>query len=314
MQLDGVLHSFFLHCLDAAETTQVHVIYKSSSTRYAAQYERLEIDYPTVHFIEQSNFRRDVLNLFNPSPNQPILSLRYQLACVLGALGFRTGIRPDLWVRRWLDTPRLKLSNSLIPRSPTPGGILFLVDDNIFVGDFLLDPMMQILCQNLKALGFSLRLGRNTNISYSANEPQPLPVFSPVCEGILQFRWVEASHDFGYPLEVSSSLYLNSPIVPFLASVAFRNPNELEAAIASRTSVFRESHPVLLCFERSVTFCNPVNIVQTFHPNRAGAHIQNDVNELSKRFERGERVDVHAYSGFVPNGCHQEIPLRFKQT
>lgn len=314
MQLDAVLHSFFLHCLDASETTQIYIIYKSSSAQHVTQYLRLETDYPTVHFIRQGNFRHDMLNLLNLAPMQSFLSLRYGLACALGALGFRTGTHLDLWMRRWVDTPRLKLIRALILHNPRPGGILFLVDDNIFVGDFHLNPVMQTLSQNPKALGFSLRLGYNTIVSYSANEHQPLPVFSPVNNGFLQFRWVEASHDFGYPLEVSSSLYLNTTITPFLVSVAFRNPNELEAAIASRASIFRESHPILLCFEHSVTFCNPVNIVQSFHPNRAGEHIHYEVDELVQRFERGERVDVHAYSGFVPDGCHQEIPLRFKQT
>ena len=314
MQLDAVLHSFFLHCLDATETTQLYVIYKSSSARHAAQYQRLETDYPAVRFIRQGKFRRDLLNLLNSAPTPSFLRLCYQLACALGAASFRTGHRLDLCMRRWVDTPRRKLIHALIPRDFTPGGTLFLVDDNIFVSDFRLNPMIQALCQNPKTLGFSLRLGHNTIVSYAANEPQSLPGFSLVSDNILQFRWVEARHDFGYPLEVSSSLYLNRSIAPLLASVAFRNPNELEAAIASRTSVFRESHPVLLCFERSVTFCNPVNIVQSFHPNRTGEHVQYGVDEPLKRFERGERVDVQAYSGFVPNGCHQEVELFFKRT
>jgi hypothetical protein len=67
-----------------------------------------------------------------------------------------------------------------------------------------------------------------------------------------------------------------------------------------------------MCFEQSVTFCNPVNIVQTLYPNRVGEHIYYSVEELLERFERGERIDIQAYNGFVPNACHQEVSLHFK--
>jgi hypothetical protein len=189
--------------------------------------------------------------------------------------------------------------------------ILFLVDDNLFTRNFSLATALTALSQDATALGFSLRLGYNTTYCYANKHPQSLPKFSTQAEHVLRFDWPGAEGDFGYPLEVSSSIYLVSTLMPFLVTNHFRNPNELEGAIASRAAVFRQTHPRLLSFEQSVTFCNPINVVQTFHPNRVGEHVHYSVDALLDRFERGERVDVEAYNGFTPNACHQEVPLHF---
>lgn len=308
MQLESVLHSFFLHCQDAAETAQVHVIYKSTSVRHTAQYQQLARDYPMVNFLCQSNFRADVLGLLNPYPANCLL---YRLLVTFGALGFNLGTRLDRFMRRFVDAPRYRLMHTLLPHITFPSGVLFLVDDNLFVRDFSLQSVLRTLTENSDAIGFSLRLGRNTTYCYSKEQPQPTPPFLESASNFLKFNWLGASCDFGYPLEVSSSVYLDSVIAPFLASITFSNPNEMESAMASRASIFRQSHPNLLSFERSVTFCNPVNLVQSFHPNRAGEQYQYSVDDLLERFECGERINVQVYSGFVPNACHQEAPLYF---
>lgn len=307
MQLDATLRSFFLHCLDP-RTTQVQVLYKASEARSAAQYELLKRDYPQVRFYAQKHFRRDTFNLLDPFEGR---SRIYRVLTLTGAGGFRIGTRPDLWLRRFIDTPRLSLVRRLFPAVNPQAAILFLVDDNLFVRDFSLASILTSLSRNPAALGFSLRLGQNTTYSYSANQPQALPHFNPLPENTLKFNWPGTEGDFGYPLEVSSSVYLADQLLPFLATIHFHNPNELEGAIASRITVFQKTHPELLCFQQSVTFCNPLNIVQSFHANRAGEDHQHSVAELLKRFEAGERVDVSAYQGLTPKACHQEVPLQF---
>lgn len=309
MQLDATLRSFFLHCLDP-QSTQVQVLYKASESRSAAQYELLKRDYPQVRFHAQGHFRRDTFTILDPFQGR---SRIYQALTLTGSIGFRIGTRPDLWLRRFIDAPRLRLVRCWFPPLDPQAAILFLVDDNLFVRDFSLTSALTTLHQNPAALGFSLRLGFNTTYSYSSNQPQALPPFTQLAEGSLRFNWLDAEGDFGYPLEVSSSIYLADQLLPFLATTHFRNPNELEGAIASRTAVFRKTHPELLCYQQSVTFCNPLNIVQSFHANRAGEDRQHGVAELLKRFEAGQRVDVSAYHGFTPNACHQEVPLRFIQ-
>jgi hypothetical protein len=299
MQLDATLRSFFLHCVDAQNSVYVHVLYLASTTRDAQQYHQLVREYPQVQFHQQVDFRKDMLEIFGLDK------------CSGLSFAFRPGTFIDRWVLKCFDPLRLWRARSRLSRSKDSQGILFLVDDNIFVRDFELAPALEALQSNSEALGFSLRLGRNTSYSYMADKPQPLPDFKLVANDILQFHWVDASLDFSYPLEVSSSIYFENIILPLLCIYSFRNPNELEAFISTRSGLFGSSHPKLLCFDESVTFCNPVNVVQSVYKNRTNNKHHFSIEDLMERFDRGERVDVAAYSGFTPNGCHQEIELVF---
>ncbi len=65
MQLDATLRSFHLHCQDADAIT-LHVIYKTTNQRHAKQYAQLAEAYAaagTVHFVEETDFRQDVVRL-----------------------------------------------------------------------------------------------------------------------------------------------------------------------------------------------------------------------------------------------------------
>jgi hypothetical protein len=68
-----------------------------------------------------------------------------------------------------------------------------------------------------------------------------------------------------------------------------------------------------LCYENSVTFCNPINKVQTVATNRAGSVVEYSSDHLAQLFESGYRIKVEAYTGFVPNACHQEVALNFEK-
>jgi len=187
--------------------------------------------------------------------------------------------------------------------------ILFMVDDNIFVRRFCLAEAARALLDNDDALGFSLRLGTNTQYCYTQNAPQPLPNFESCSPRILKYDWTTAHHDFGCPLELSSSLYRCAEIGPLLQELAFDNPNHLEAALAGFAGRFASSKPHLLCYERSVVFSNPLNRVQLVYPNRTADSPQYDPTRLRKLFAQGYRVDVGKYAGFVPDAAHQEQPL-----
>jgi hypothetical protein len=188
---------------------------------------------------------------------------------------------------------------------------LFLVDDNIFVGEFRVGDAVELLDEDPKLLGVSLRLGENTTHSYPQNRRQNLPKFSAIGDGVLVYDWTTAELDFGYPLEVSSSVYRLRDVLPLAAGLSFANPNVLEDRMAFNAHIFRRRYPLLGCFRSSVTFCNVVNVVQTAIPNRSGESSPYSVNELAARFDRGERIRVEAFSGFVPSACHQEVSLVF---
>jgi FkbM family methyltransferase len=191
--------------------------------------------------------------------------------------------------------------------------ILFMVDDNIFVKDFYLGDVLESLRQNESAVGFSLRIGTNTQYSYARNMQVALPDFERIAADILRFNWTTSQSHFGYPLEVSSSVYRSRDIIPLLNAIDFSNPNILEGLIEANKHFYAQSNDRLLCFETSVTFCNPVNIVQTVCDNRAGSNNLYAADELAKKFDDGLRIDVPQYSGFVPNSCHQEVELKFRK-
>ncbi len=187
---------------------------------------------------------------------------------------------------------------------------LFVVDDNIFIRDFRLDALSSVLDREPRALGASLRLGQNTVYFYMGETHQNVPPFRPHDTGAQSFRWVDAEHDFAYPLEVSSSLYRCRDLLPWLEQCAFQNPNTLEQRFAEAVPRFRDTHPELLCFESSVAFCAPINKVQrVWEHNKAGSDKEMTPEALAALFDQGKRIDVDALLHFVPCGCHQEIEL-----
>lgn len=194
--------------------------------------------------------------------------------------------------------------------------ILFLVDDNLFTRAFSLVQACQALAQQPRALGFSLRLGRNTTFCYTLNQAQTLPDFQSLpgktLPGVVQYDWRQAEADFGYPLEVSSSLYRQADLWPVLRRLQYATPNDLELHLSWQRRYFLQRRPLLLCFEQAVTFCNPINKVQSGHANRAGTEVAHTPQELAAQFEAGRRIRVEAYDSFVAHACHQEVPLQLE--
>jgi hypothetical protein len=191
--------------------------------------------------------------------------------------------------------------------------VAFVVDDALFVREFSLGTVIEELRSNDAAIGFSLRLGTNTTYCYPMDSPQELPDFTAVRPGVLAHRWPGASHDFGYPFDLSSSVYRSADIEPLLRRIPFTNPNFMEGRLASGAAASGPRHPVLLCFERSVAFCIPANLVQTVAKNRSGARADESPVALAAAFERGCRIDVSSYEDFPNTACHQDVPLQLRE-
>ncbi|MBI5965998.1 MAG: hypothetical protein HY863_21165 [Chloroflexi bacterium] len=312
MQLDAVLRSFFLHCQDAKGNADIRVIYKVSNELHAQQYNELSQLYPQAKFIEQKNFRQDLIECIVHSHNSPWKSFFYKILARIGSIGSSTDSRVDAVMSRFVDLPKIRILKMLLPKNKPEAGVLFLVDDNVFVRRFVLADIIHSLANNPKAIGFSLRLGRNTRYCYAMRQRQSTPEFGLVSQNILKYNWTVAELDFAYPLEVSSSLYLMDVITPIVTCLSFGNPNELEAKIAARSYLFKEQYPELLCFDHSATFCNPINMVQTLYNNRAGEQVGLSIDYLSELFAKGKRINVRSLSGFTPNACHQEVELTFE--
>jgi hypothetical protein len=312
MQLDAVLRSFFLNCLDADKYAVFYVIYKASNKFHAQQYKQLAHTYPHVQFIEQSDFRQDVIKTIISDKGGLLKNSLRTLLAGIGSMGFPVTMRADKVARRFFDPPRMRILKMLLPRNEREIGVLFLVDDNIFIRKFHLADMLDALKKNPGAIGFSLRLGKNTRYCYMSRKKQALPEFNLFSPDILKYTWTNAELDFSYPLEVSSSLYLTDFIAPIIMASAFKTPSEMETRIATRSFLFTELHPELLCFEQSVTFCNPINLVQTVYRNRAGEQTGTSANDLAELFAQGKRISLKPFDGFIPEACHQEVKFTFE--
>ena len=310
MQLDATLNSFFLHCLDA-EKEQIYILYLATDERNVSQYKSLIAAYPSVMFIKQTDFQLDVNAILNPYQKGGCKEKKYCVLCKVGMFGFRVGSILERIRLRTLGYIQRMFVQKLMPTPPDKTYILFLVDDNLFVRDFSLAEAISTMEDHPDSLGVSLRLGRNTRYCYAFNCPQSLPVFSDLQDGWMKFNWTSSEYDFGYPLEVSSSIYRTKEIIPLISGLHFQNPNDLEAHLASYRFLFLSKFPNIICFEQSITFCNPVNIVQDTANNRAGEQFPFTIEDMITRFDQGDRIRVENYSGFTPNACHQEMELIF---
>jgi len=276
MQLHATLSSFAARCTDATDA-RVSVIFKASAPAYLEAYGLLRAELEErlkIEWIQEDDFKKDLLKVAS------IESRGNWMSFLLG----RSNSSPNDY-------------------------LLFMVDDNIVIGDFRLADVGRAMEKRPKALAFSLRVGKNTTYCYPNRCRQSLPSFEAVSDNMLCFSWPGEDCDFGYPLEVSSSIYRTKDIESLLRRLPYSNPNRLEQGLSVSSRLFARRRPELLCYDQSVAFCAPVNKVQTVLDNRAGEDNGHSVEELNALFLKGFRIDIERLRGFVPGAAHQEIDL-----
>ena len=282
LQLDAALRSFFLNCFDP-DLIILKVLYTASTDRFLGQYQDLRLTYsenPHVKFIQQVNFKKDV---------------------------YATLDVPD---SRW----KCLAENFISPRGNKRASnrfVLFMVDDNIFVRKFHLSEIIRALEQEKNALGFSLQLGTNISYCYPLDISLKFPNHIPIFDDIIKYHWPDAGDGLNYPLEVSSSIYRISEISSLIVKLHFTNPNTLEAQMAVKAGKFRVSHPYLLCYKSSVTFCSPINKVQSVYDNKSGEKPEYSTDQLARLFDESYRMDIRKYQNMIPSSCHQEVDMVF---
>jgi len=184
--------------------------------------------------------------------------------------------------------------------------VMFLTDDTIFVRDFKLSDVRYELGFWKDSIGMSLRLGWNTVHSYMTDKAQDIPA-DQFC-----YPWGEYEGDFNYPLEISSSVYRLSDILPLLSRPAYNNPNTLEAYLDWCKKDFEKTRPCLCFYNFSRAFSNPLNKVQTvFTGNRSGFRDIYNTNNLTSLFLQGYSVNVEKMDNYTPSGVHEEVDYEF---
>lgn len=186
--------------------------------------------------------------------------------------------------------------------------VLFLVDDTIFYKRFDLGFAVETLSKDPESIGFSLRLGFNTDYCYMSNSFQRVPIAETINE-VIRFNWIVQERDFGYPLEISSSIYRAADII--FALNRFSNQKLCPSLIESRLHNCRDlflDKPFLLSFDKSAAFSCPVNLTKR-GTNPHSRDIHYSLKQLEEAFDRGVRFDINKLKGLDITGCHQEIKL-----
>lgn len=195
--------------------------------------------------------------------------------------------------------------------------VFFVVDDTVFVRPFDVRNAREFLRDHVDHLGVTFRLGTNTTFCYTLNKRQSRGAVTLV-DGYQSWNWArEATCDFAYPLEVSSTLYRLSDIRFVTARIGpFRNPNVYELKLdnfrkhdADRGRVTNK--PKMACLPQSVCFSVPMNLTQDEWKNRHSQRPTYSVQALLEKFRSGWRMDVSALQGFVPRAAHQEVAFGF---
>ncbi len=314
LQLDATLRSLFTQVKDF-EQASITVLYRTSLPTYTIQYQTLIVSYPSVRFINEKDFRNDLIELLMSDINDPQVRLWIKLFSRINSVRLYQRFSISELVIRFLM--RLGVRQGILPFEKFFERSYWLigVDDSLFIKPFSLREIVGILEENPESIGFSLRLGQNINYCYMENVFQELPEFRETnWDKVLYFKWVDSKYDFSYSLEISSSIYRSSLFVPLVACLFFTTPNMLESKMASIRFWFAKRFPYLLCHTTSLAFSNPLNKVQIDRPhNRSSEDLRYSTRELANLFNDGKRFDLSSLDGFVPTSCHQEVEMKFTQ-
>lgn len=194
--------------------------------------------------------------------------------------------------------------------------MFFIVDDCIFTRNYSVFYALAAISNIDSLIGFSLRLGENTTVCYPLEMLNEIPTFYDALQGdergnpAAVFNWQGLQGDFGYPLELSSSIYPTRTMKKILLDGQYNSPNSLESIMdINKFTQMKLKH--LACHRTSIAFCNPINKVQKENNNKAGKNKLYSVESLLINFEAGYRLkDI--YSGFTSNGCHQEVDIEWE--
>jgi hypothetical protein len=189
--------------------------------------------------------------------------------------------------------------------------VFFQVDDNITTSPCFIEDALTAL-ESPSVIGFSYRLGRNTSYCYMLRQNQKIPAFWRNSPSGICYDWRIEECDYGYPLEVSSSIYRVEDILPYMTDENVTCLVMIEGTLNKNKQDFAPKRPYLACYEYSRMFSLPLNNTSGHPDNRAGELKHYTEGELAELFDGGKRIKVENYYGVRTNSCHQEFPVEFE--
>ncbi|MGZ4270933.1 MAG: glycosyltransferase [Solirubrobacteraceae bacterium] len=174
----------------------------------------------------------------------------------------------------------------------------FLVDDIVFTHPLDVDAApLAALDTDPDVLCCSLRLDPGKTYCYALDRPMTPPPATT-------WHWMGMAGDWGYPMSLDGHIFRTAEIVPLLERLDYRNPNELEAALAQAPLTL----PKVTCFGVARIVNVPDNRVQDTAPNRHGG---GSAAWFTPALLAGRRLDLEPFAGLAAPSVHHEMPLRF---
>jgi hypothetical protein len=198
-----------------------------------------------------------------------------------------------------------------IVSNPFFSHVLFIVDDSVFLKSISLNSVCRLLTNKPHVIGFSLRLGTNVTYCYTQKKNQSLPKFAKKSNQTLLWNWNDAEYDFGYPLEVSSSVYRLSLLRNLCHNLMYDNPNTLEHQMSLYAQQLKTNFPWLMSFKESHCISIPMNLTQSTFKNRHSKNCVYGVSNLLDVFGKNLKINTNCFNNIKPNSPHVEISYNY---
>jgi hypothetical protein len=191
---------------------------------------------------------------------------------------------------------------------------MFLVDDNIFINPVSIqDPQFKLFENNKNITCLSLRMNPRVNTCYTQRQRT---VKIPTVNKDFTWNWRQIAQedsisgypsDWGYPLSVDGHVFRTADIINYIFSLNYNSPNMFEGHLWNKPI----NGDLMVCYENSIIFNNPVNKVQTVNGNEAGISINISAESINNKFINGGTLDFKPYNNIIIKAPHQEEPLYF---
>ena len=180
--------------------------------------------------------------------------------------------------------------------------ILFTPDDALWIRETLIGDM----CKYNKNFIPSLRMGKHlTRCHPIGNKTQRLPKFVEKGDKYI-WRWGDGEYDWGYPLALDTSIFINDEIYEMASAVDFKSPTSFEINIQGFKNKYNNHAGV--CYLESRFVSIPWNAITSEISNLNGS-IEPEI--FDNMWIDGHRVHHELYYNTLPCSAHYEYELKF---